>query len=294
VEIGLFGLIVALYAGGWVAAEVALRTIPPLSLAATRFTVAGAILVVIAVATRRPLGLDRPVTIVGLAFFGIAVGHAILYWGLRLAPATDGAIVSTVLGPTLAFVFAVGVLHERMSRRGALGAVIGIGGALLVVVGPRPAAGDLVLLGDVLLALGAASQAAYTILGRAAMATGSAVGVAGVSTLLAGLMLLPFALALEPPLEPARWPVEAWLAYLYLTVPSAVFAAAVYYAFVRRRGAVRATLVHYVVPVVVFALSAILLGEVPTPIRVLGAIVAIVGTRLVLTDRRTGIVVGSA
>jgi O-acetylserine/cysteine efflux transporter len=102
-------------------------------------------------------------------------------------------------------------------------------------------------------------------------------------------MMLPFALAFEAPIDPGSWSEGTWLAFGYLTIPSAVFAASIYYSFVRRSGAVRATLVQYVTPVAVFALSAILLGEAPTPVRIVGALLAIVGTRLVLTDRRTGI-----
>jgi drug/metabolite transporter (DMT)-like permease len=103
--------------------------------------------------------------------------------------------------------------------------------------------------------------------------------------------MLPFALLFEPPFQPASWPIEVWLAFLYMTIPSAVFAATVYYTLVRRFGTVRATLVQYLVPVVVFGLSAVLFAEALTPLRVAGVLVALVGTRLILTDRRSGIAV---
>ena len=288
-ELALIATTVILYAGGWIAAEFALRTIAPLSLASFRFLIAGVVLVVVARLTGRSLGLDRPRTVVALAFFGIAIGHAFFYWGLRLAPATDGSILSTALAPAMMLALGVAVLHERISPRGVLGAMVGILGVLFVVVGPREGGGDLVLLGDLLLALGAASIAIYTVLGRVAMTEGSAIGVAGSSTLLAGLMMLPFALLTEPPFAPATWSIETWLAFGYLTIPSAVFAASVYYTLVRRFGAVRATLVQYIVPVVVFGLSAWLFAEALTPLRVAGALLALVGTRLMLTDQRTGI-----
>ncbi|MBF8289296.1 MAG: EamA family transporter [Chloroflexi bacterium] len=288
-ELALIATVVVLYAGGWIAAEFALRTIEPLSLAATRFLIAGAILVTVARVTHRPLGFDRPFTLFGLAFFGIALGHAVLYWGLRIAPATDGAIINTALAPIISLAAAVAFLGERISRRGVAGAALGILGVLLVIVGPREQAGPEVLLGDALMALGATSIAVYTVLGRVAMINGSAIGVAGSSTLLAGAMMLPFALLTEAPFTPATWSFETWLAYGYMTIPSAVVASAVYYALVRRSGAVRATIVQYIVPVVVFGLSAWLFSEALTPLRVGGALLAIVGTRLVLADQRTGI-----
>ncbi|MEW5991058.1 MAG: DMT family transporter [Chloroflexota bacterium] len=291
VELGLISTTVILYAGGWIAAEFALRTIAPLSLAAYRFTIAGVVLVVVARLGGQSLGLERPKTIVALALFGIAIGHAFFYWGLRLAPATDGSILNTALTPILTLAAGVVVLHERISRRGMLGALLGIAGVLLVVAGPREGGGEAVLVGDLLLAVGASSIAVYTVLGRVAMTSGSVIGVTGSSTLLAGLMLLPFALLTEPPFQPATWSFETWLAFGYMTVPSAVVAAAVYYALVHRSGAVRATLVQYVVPVVVFGLSAWLFDEKLTVLRVAGVLVALAGTRLMLTDRRTGIAV---
>ena len=215
-ELALITTTVLLYAGGWVAAEFAIRTIAPLSLAAWRFVIAGAILVGFARLTHRSLGLDRPKTIFALALFGIAIGHAFYYWGLRLAPATDGTVLNTALTPILTMAAGVVALHERISRRGILGAAVAIAGVLLVVVGPRERGGELVLLGDLLLAVGASSIAIYTVLGRVAMTEGSAIGVAGSSTLFAGLMLLPFALLTEPPFAPGSWSVETWLAFGYL------------------------------------------------------------------------------
>ena len=288
-ELALITTTVLLYAGGWIAAEFAIRTIAPLSLAAWRFVIAGAILVGYARLTHRSLGFDRPKTIFALALFGIAIGHAFFYWGLRLAPATDGTVLNTALTQILTLAAGFVALHERISRRGILGAAVAIAGVLLVVVGPRERGGELVLLGDLLLAVGASSIAIYTVLGRVAMIEGSAIGVAGSSTLLAGLMMLPFALLTEPPLAPRSWSVETWLAFGYLTIPSAVFASAVYYTLVHNYGTIRATLVQYIVPAVVFGLSAWLFQEALTPLRVAGLLLTVVGTRLVLTDRRTGI-----
>jgi probable blue pigment (indigoidine) exporter len=288
-EILLFAVTVAIYSGGWIAAEVALRGVAPISLAAYRFLVAGAVLVVVARVTHHSLGLERPWTIISLAFFGLAASHALLYFGLRLAPATDGVILSTALTPILSMAFAVGFLGERLSWRGLAGAAVGLAGVLLVVVGPRDSDARDVIAGDVLMALGAALVATYTVLGRVAMRTGSPMGVAGSSTIIAGAMLLPFALIFEGPVEPASWSPETWLAFGYLTLPSAVLAASVYFFLVQRSGAVRATLVQYIVPVAVFALSALLLGEAPAPVRIIGAGLAVLGTRLVLTDKATGI-----
>lgn len=290
VELALFGTMAVVYAGGWIAADVALRSIAPFALAGTRFVIAGAILVLIARLRGEGLGLDRPWAILGIALIAQAFGHAVLYLGLAIAPVVDAVILSTALTPVCAAAFAVLYLRERIGRRGLAGTMVAIVGALAIVLPGADGSAAGGLEGDVLVAIGAAAVALYGGLGRAAMVRGSPTGVAGSSTLIAGLVLLPVSFIAGERFEPTTWPVEVLLAYAYLTVPSAVLGAALYYTLVRRSGAVRATIVSYITPVATFALSTLLLAEPPDPVRIVGAILAIVGTHLVITDRRTGIV----
>lgn len=290
VDLALFGTMAVVYAGGWIAADVALRSIAPFGLASTRFIIAGAVLVLIARLRGEGLGLDRPWAILGIALIAQAFGHAVLYLGLAIAPVVDAVVLSTALTPVCATAFAVIYLRERIGRRGLAGTAIAITGALAIIL-PDSAGGVAGRLeGSILVAIGAAAVALYAGLGRAAMVTGSPTGVAGSSTLIAGLALLPLAVASGEVFDPGAWPVEALLAYAYLTVPSAILGAALYYTLVRRSGAVRATIVSYITPVATFALSTTLLAEPPDPIRLGGAAFAVLGTHLVLTDRRTGLV----
>ena len=283
-EIGLMLATAGIHAGGWIAAGVAVGTIAPLTLACLRFVTAGALLLVIARWRRAPLGTDDWRSLLAVSLIGVALAHALFYNGLRLAPVADGVVLSTALTPTLAVLFAVPLLGERVSRKAALGVAISAVGVALIVfdAGSAESRGDRIL-GDALVIAGAVATALYTVIGRVSLRTGSALGVVASTTLIGGLALAPFALLESAGGKAVSWSPEVWLAFLYLTVPSAGLSGVLYYMLIHLSGAARASLVAYMVPVLVLAWSAIVQGEPLTAARVAGAIAAIVGVRIVLS-----------
>jgi drug/metabolite transporter (DMT)-like permease len=121
-----------------------------------------------------------------------------------------------------------------------------------------------------------------------AMRSGTPLGVVASTTLIGGLALAPFALLESANGVGRDWSGEVWFAFLYLTLPSAGISAVLYYTLIRRSGAARASLVAYLTPVIVLAWSAVVMGVPLTVPRVAGAILAIVGVRLVLSGSRPG------
>lgn len=284
-DLALILAVATTHAGGWIAAEIAVGGIAPFTLAAARFIVAGAVLVVIARWRGSSLGTSNWRALLGVALIGVALSHALFYTGLRLAPAADAVVLSTALAPTLAALLAVPVLGERLSTRAVLGILLSACGVSLVVFDAGSTGGGDRLLGNALVLGGAATTALYTILGRVALRAGTPLGVVGSTTLIGGLMLAPFATLEGPAGLGLPWSTEVWLAFLYLTFPSAILAAVLYYELVRRTGAARAALVAYIVPVFVLGWGTLVFGEPLTLPRVLGAALAIVGVRLVLRSR---------
>jgi drug/metabolite transporter (DMT)-like permease len=280
--------IAILHAGGWIAAEAALKTIAPFTLASLRFVTAGAILVVIARWRGSSLGMSDLRSILAIALIGIALAHALMYTGLRMAPAADGVVLSTALIPALVAILAIPLLHERLSARGWVGVAISAAGVSAVILDAGSIAGEGGLggdrlVGDIFVIGGIVATALYTIIGRVALRSGTPIGVVGSTTLIGGIALAPFALFEVATGNPQPWTTEAWVAFLYLTIPSAGLSAVMYYILISRSGAARASLVSYIVPVIVLAWSVVVAGQPPTLARTVGAILAIVGVRLVLT-----------
>ncbi len=272
-----------IHAGGWVAAELAVQSVAPLTLAALRFLLAGSLLLVVARWRRSPLGTGDWRALLAVSVIGVALAHAFIYSGLRLAPLSDGVVLSTALTPMLIVLLAVPFLHERVTRVAAIGVAASALGVSLVVfeAGGADQARDR-LSGDMLVIVGAAATALYTVIGRRALRSGGAIGVVASTTFIGGLMLAPFALIESANGTAADWSATAWAAFLYLAIPSAGLSAVLYYVLVHQSGAARATMVAYVTPVLVLAWSILVQDEPLTGPRLAGAVLAIVGVRLIM------------
>ncbi|MBI3975343.1 MAG: DMT family transporter [Armatimonadetes bacterium] len=113
---------VIFFGGTWVAAKLAVNAIPPLTLATTRFALASALLWAWAQAkgsaTRR-LGLADLPLILAMGSTAVAAYNVLFLYGLKLAPASDGAIIVPGLAPILTAALAWPVQRERISRWGA-------------------------------------------------------------------------------------------------------------------------------------------------------------------------------
>lgn len=282
-EIALIAATAVIHAGGWIAAEHAVQGIGPLTLAALRFLAAGSLLLVVARWRRSALGTQNMRALLFVSIVGVALAHALFYSGLRLAPLADGVVLSTALTPTLAVLLAVPILRERVTRVATMGvAASAVGVSLVVIDAGAPGQAETRLLGDLLVIGGAAATAMYTVVGRVALRAGGALGVTAATTFIGGLALAPFAILESTAGIAADWSPSTWLAFLYLTLPSAGLSAVLYYMLVRQSGAARASMVAYITPVLVLAWSVVIQGESLTAPRVLGALLAIAGVRLIM------------
>jgi drug/metabolite transporter (DMT)-like permease len=282
-EVALIVATAVIHAGGWIAAEHAVEGIEPLTLAALRFLAAGSMLLVIARWRKSSLGTENLRALLFVSVVGVALAHALFYSGLRLAPLADGVVLSTALTPTLAVLLAVPILHERVTRLATMGVIASaLGVSLVVIDAGAPGEAEARLLGDILVIGGAAATALYTVVGRVALRAGGALGVTASTTFIGGLTLAPFAILESMSGTATDWSTSTWFAFLYLTIPSAGLSAVLYYMLVRHSGAARASMVAYITPVLVLAWSVLVQGEPLTAPRVLGALLAIVGVRLIM------------
>ncbi len=268
------GMVAAAFWGGlFPVIKVVMEVLPPFVLLTSRLILAPLMLWPFVV---RGGGIHWPwrtwlqVAAVGALGFGLTLG--IQFVGTHLSTASNGALVTTST-PAFVVLFGAWLLGERLTRRQALALVVATVG-VLVIIDPRRARLDTMLLGNVALVLAAMGWALYSVLVRWLTRTLDTLQVSVVS-MLGGLpVVLPLALWQWPHIrwEAFSWPVVWGVLYL------AVFATAVAmflwnYAFTHLESGV-AALSFFTQPVVGVLVGALWLGEQPTwPVFLGGALV---------------------
>lgn len=277
----LYVTVALCWSGSWTAGKLGVGAVPPIELSAIRFGAAGLIMLAIARATGASLGLARWKLLLVAAFFGIFAYNALVFVGLTLGPASDGAVLVPTLNPVLT-VFLATFLGERLTRNKVAGIACATIGAFIVVVSAQSgtAVSSQRLLGDLLMLGGAACWSVYATLGTITTRTGSPLGVTAVASLAGAAMLFPFGFLEQGYRDVPTWPASAWLDIGYLVVFATIVGFVLFYWAVRRFGAGLASMVSYLVPVFALVQAVLVLGEHPTPVEVVGGGVILLGVRL--------------
>jgi len=180
-----------------VAVRVAVKEVPPLSLAVLRFGQGGLLLVLLLLATRGRLRIewrDLPLlTLLGAIFF--TVFPVTFNASLRLIEASRGALVLATI-PLWSALLARAARSERLVFRQVVGVLLSLAGVGLVLAehGLDWHGGLEALVGDGLMLVTALCGAAYGVLAQRAFARYSALTVTTYAMVLGTLLLLPAAL----------------------------------------------------------------------------------------------------
>ena len=241
-----------------------------------RFAIAGSILALLMLATRRPWPRGRVLAVaLGMGAVGY-VGQAVCYFA-ALNHASAGLVALLLYAyPTLVCILAAIFLRERLTAR-TLGllAVSFAGIALTLGGGQGTATG---------FALGLAAAlfySVYIIVGARELKDSDALASTTVVCLSAAATLGIASLFQAP-----RFPVEAsgWIPVVLIALVSTVVAILAFFAGLKRVGAATASIVSTLEPVVTVALAWGILGESLSTIQVLGGIL-VLGSAALLARR---------
>ncbi|TME63314.1 MAG: DMT family transporter [Chloroflexi bacterium] len=275
------------WAGTWVVGKLAVATVPPLELSAARYVLASLALVAVMLALRTPIRVHGLGPIAVSAVFGYVLYNAFVFIGLTLAPASDGALIVPTMTPVITAVLATFV-GERLTGRRIAGFALGsFGAALVILAGAASEAFSTTrLLGDLLMLAGAASWSIYTTLGLITLRDRSPFEVVALATPIGALILLPLGLLERSYVDVPTWSAGIWLDVAYLGVVVTAVSFPLFYWVVRRVGAGPAALTTYLVPVLTLVLAAVVLGERPAPLQLVGAAVILAGVQLATSGAR--------
>jgi drug/metabolite transporter (DMT)-like permease len=259
------------------------EALPPLTVAAARFLIASALLWgwagLQAGTGRRIERSDLPVILL-MGASAIAVYNVLFLYGLRLAPASDGAIIVPGLAPAFTVLVAWPTLRERVGGRQIAGFVAAAVG-LSLVMRPSGETSAARLLGNVLFVLGALCWGFYTVASRVATRRFSAVSITLYATVAGTAMLVPFSVAERGWRALAAAPASAWGGLLFLATFGTVFAFVLFSEGVQRIGAGPASAFAFLVPIVGVVSSVVILDETLNLPMIAGSILVLLGLWLV-------------
>ena len=273
-------LTVFFFGTNFTAVKIVVDSVPPILFAATRFTLAGLLLLLFVLFLGGESRLRRKdfLPVLGLGVVGITVTQSVFTVGVSLTTAANTALVystAPVWGMLLGFVLGL----ERPRFTGVLGIGLSLVGVGFIEYGGLEFAGTS-LIGDALILVAAVFWGSYTVLSLSLLKRYSPLTLAAYAMTLGGLAAFPIAV-LEPggfdvgPLDGLTWGAAA-----YSALCSSAFGFAAWGWGVSHVGANRVLIYQYLVTLTGVTAGIVLLGEDFGPAQLVGAAIIICGVYL--------------
>jgi drug/metabolite transporter (DMT)-like permease len=268
----------------FLAFKVAGNAMHPLMVATLRFSLAALIVLPFALARwrRSPASVSE---LAGAALIGVTMlvaSQALAIWGTHFLPAGVAAVFGSS-SPLFLALFAWSVFHRPLSGRQIAG--VGIGFAGLALMGWASASGgEFRPIGAVLALAGTAAWAAGSLLApRLALPRDPVISLA-VQLTSAGAVLgaIVAVSGIAARTQLAHVPAPAWGALAFLVVASTLIGYAVFLTLNTQVSTTLANTFNYAAPVIALCLSALLLHEPLTLVKLISGGIALVGVALMI------------
>jgi drug/metabolite transporter (DMT)-like permease len=293
-----FAIIYFVWGSTFYAIRVGVEEVPPLLLAALRFTAAGALLFswVALRGERLPSRREWGAVLV-MALLIFLVDYGILFWAeQRVASGTAAVILATI--PAFTALSEILLLRtQRLTFRLGAALLIGLGG-VLVLVDPRlgVAGAPVDLLGGAALILSALSWSVASVLSKRLPLPASRLMSSAAQMLLGGVLLcIATAAAGEGRgFHPGAVSAGAWVALVYLIVAGSIIGFTAYTWLIHHHSPTTVGTYAYVNPAVAVVLGHFLGGEALTLRALLGNALVILSVIVITTRRASGVAAAAA
>ncbi|ANU24102.1 DMT family transporter [Planococcus donghaensis] len=253
-----------------------------------RFLIASSLFLVYALGPRTKFRLPQKsdiVRILILGWIGISIYHIFVTFGMEtISAGTAGMLVGA--GPIFTALIATFILKERLTRLGWIGLAIGFIGISIIAFGSTGT--SLTLTNGALLVLIAAfASAIFFVFQKSLLTRYTAIELTAYFTWAGTIPFLIFSPGLLNAMQSAT--LEAHLATLYVGIFPAAIAYVTWATALSLANASSVSSLIYLEPAVAIIVAWVWLHELPTPLSLIGGIIAITGVMLVniMGKRRT-------
>ena len=271
-----------MWSSAFATARIIVADAPPLWALTFRFAASGLIAVIVARSLGQSWRLTAPVAR-SVVIFGLCQNA--LYLGLNfVAMQSIEASLASIIASSMPLIVALlGWLlgRERVGPMGQAGLALGFAGVALIM-GTR-VSGGADPAGIAMCLVGATALAVATLTVRSVSAGGNLLMVVGLQMWVGSAALLAVAVLTEPLAVHLSTPLI--LAFLYQMFIPGLTATVLWFALVKRVGAVRASTFHFLNPFFGVAIAALLLGEHISGTDIIGVLIAMAGILAVQMSR---------
>ena len=294
-------VVVALWSINFIAAKIALRHMPSVTVASFRVFLGGLVMLpAYFLCSRLPAFADALKvrqrgfssgdlwTFFYLGLFGVVTNQMCFTVSLGYTSVSHAAVI-VGMGPIYTLALAVLFRVEKASWRKGTGMAIAFAGVAVLASENGISLHSPSLLGDTIAMAGAVGFATYVVLGKRVAGKYDALTMTAFIHFTGAVVLFPLVLHQVWALNLAtRWrqiPWESWAALLYMAVFSSAVAYLLYFWLLRYLEASQLSAFTYLLPVVATILGILWLGERGSPRQILGGVLALAGVYWVESGR---------
>src|ERR1700733_1118915 len=282
-----FAIIYFVWGSTFLAIRVGVREVPPLVLAAMRFSVAGLVLFgwVLARGERAPTIREwRSASLLGLVIF--VFDYGLLFWAEQRVPSGIAAVMLAMIPVFMALCEIIFLRTQRLTVRLALALLLGLGGVGVLMSRALNLGGAPIdKLGATALIFASISWSIASVLARKLPLPSSKVMSSGAQMLSGGILLAIAAGAFGEfrNFHPGAVSRGAWLSLLYLIVAGSIIGFTAYVWLLHHESPTKVGTYAYVNPIVAVLVGYFLGGEELTARTILGSLCILVSVIVITT-----------
>jgi drug/metabolite transporter (DMT)-like permease len=284
-----FAIIYFVWGSTFLAIRVGVREVPPLVLAAMRFSMAGAFLYgwMLARGERSPTAREwGSASLLGIVIF--VFDYGLLFWSEQRVPSGIAAVMLATIPAFMALSEIIFLRTQRLTVRLGVALLIGLGGvAVLVSRSLNLGGAPIDKLGAMALIVASISWSVASAMTRKLPLPQSKVMSSGAQMLAGGVFLALTAAALGEfrNFHPSEVSREAWLSLLYLIVAGSIIGFTAYVWLIHHESPTKVGTYAYVNPIVAVLVGYFLGGEALSSRTILGTLCVLISVVVITTTR---------